>query len=229
MSASTQPLMHLRVTGGYLQVECAALDSATPSWHSFEFCGEPTIGGNASMSTLVQAIWWMPIQVVHDAAGAPGNVGTLRVIAPTGNIPYGVPVIPQAKVKNCSTVAQRSRSASNRRDDIQQHQVHRQPAAGRLGYGQLRQLALLTWPAPTPSSARPSSPPTRSRSNDKATGACFVPLVDAGTRAILAPTGTINYGTPVTPQARVKNFGTAVAATSPPSTPSARSTATARP
>ncbi|MBM3314109.1 hypothetical protein FJY70_05915, partial [candidate division WOR-3 bacterium] len=125
----------------------------------------------------------------------PGDVGTLRIIGPSGNIPYGVPVIPQAKVKNYSTVTQsfpvrfnigtfysRTRYVTN------------------LAAGDSATVSFDTWPANVAGShALKCSTQLYSdtvRSNDKATGACFVPLVDAGVRAILAPTGTIPYGTP---------------------------------
>ncbi|MBM3313419.1 hypothetical protein FJY70_02355, partial [candidate division WOR-3 bacterium] len=139
----------------------------------------------------------------------PGDVGTLRVIGPSGNVPYGVPVIPQAKVKNYSTVTQTFPVRFDIGTVYNSTKVVRDLAAGDSAT-----VSFDTWPANVGGahaikcSTRLSSDTVRS--NDKATGACFVPLVDAGVRAILAPTGTIPYGTPVQPQARVKNFGTAV-------------------
>jgi hypothetical protein len=140
----------------------------------------------------------------------PGDVGTTRIITPSGDIPYGVPVIPQAKVRNYSSVAQRF----SVRFDID------------TVYSSIRYVDNLlpddsvtvsfdTFPATAPGSHAVKCSTQLSSdtvpTNDKATDACFVSLVDAGTRAILAPTGTIPFGTPVTPQALVKNFGTAAA------------------
>jgi hypothetical protein len=47
--------------------------------------------------------------------------------------------------------------------------------------------------------------------NDKQTGSVTVQVRDAGPTVILAPTGTVDSGSAVTPQARVKNFGTVAA------------------
>ncbi|MBM3313310.1 hypothetical protein FJY70_01800, partial [candidate division WOR-3 bacterium] len=173
-----------------------------------EFYNDPVIGGCVYVNTFSNSGWMWRFKV-HEPMGSPGDVGTLRVIGPSGNIPYGVPVIPQAKVKNYSTVAQTFPVRFNIGTVYSNTQVVRDLAAGDSAT-----VNFASWAADV---AGPHATKCSTmlhydtlRSNDKATGNCFVPLVDAGVRAILAPTGTIPYGTPVQPQARVKNFGTAV-------------------
>lgn len=140
----------------------------------------------------------------------PGDVGAARIIAPSGDIPYGVPVVPQAKVSNYSTVVQ----TFTVRFDIDTIYNCTRYVHNLLPNDSVT-VSFDTFPATAPGSHAVKCSTQLSTdtvpSNDKATDACFVSLVDAGTRAILVPTGTIPYGTPVTPQARVKNFGTAAA------------------
>ena len=140
----------------------------------------------------------------------PGDVGTLRVIAPTGDIPYGVPVVPQAKVRNYSSVAQ-SFPVHFDIDTVYSSTVY----VDSLQPNDSVTVSFDTFPATAPGSHAVKCSTLLSsdtvRTNDKATDACFVSVVDVGTRAVLAPTGTIPYGTPVAPQARVKNFGAAAA------------------
>ncbi|MEO0072603.1 MAG: T9SS type A sorting domain-containing protein [candidate division WOR-3 bacterium] len=47
------------------------------------------------------------------------------------------------------------------------------------------------------------------RSNDSVVGQIFVRVRDVGVLEILAPTGQVNYGSYITPQARIKNYGNA--------------------
>ncbi|MBM3313736.1 hypothetical protein FJY70_03980, partial [candidate division WOR-3 bacterium] len=185
------------------QVQCAALDSAGRRVAFLGFYGNGrTVGGLTGRwcRQMVNAVRWVSMP-----PGRPGDVGCTRIIAPTGNVPYGSAVVPQAKVRNYSTVAQRFPV----RMDIGTV-YNNTKFIDSLLPGDSLTVSFDTWRVlHSGSFAIKCSTQLFSdtiQSNDKATGNCFVPLVDAGVRAILAPTGTIPYGTPVQPQARVKNF-----------------------
>jgi len=142
--------------------------------------------------------------------GVPGDVGCTRVIGPSDTIQYGDLVIPQAAVTNYSTVPQTFPVEF----DIGACYAGTVLVTD-LAPGDSATVSFDTWrvlnsgPFTIKCSTQLSSDSVRG--NDKATAACFVSLVDAGTRVILAPTGTIPYGVPVAPQALVKNSGTAAA------------------
>ncbi|MEO0079750.1 MAG: CARDB domain-containing protein, partial [candidate division WOR-3 bacterium] len=135
------------------------------------------------------------------------DVGTSRIIAPVETIPYGTPVTPQAVVKNFGTVPAGSFKV---RFEIGNVYTDSQTVSG-LGPGDSAIVNFASWPADT---AGPWATKCSTRllndpvpSNDRVVGSCFVMLTDVGPTRIVAPTGTIPYGTPVIPQAVVKNFG----------------------
>ncbi|MBM3322408.1 hypothetical protein FJY69_02880, partial [candidate division WOR-3 bacterium] len=137
----------------------------------------------------------------------PGDVGATRIIAPVDTILYGTVVTPRAVVRNFGPV--------NKpfwvRFDIGSVYNDTQYVAS-LAPGDSATVNFANWTATT-GGLLATKCSTRLRgdgnsSNDKASGSCFVRVVvDVGVTQILVPTGTVDSGTVVGPQAEVRNYG----------------------
>ncbi len=138
------------------------------------------------------------------------DVGCAAIVAPSGTIDSGTVVTPACTVANYGTgtasytVRMKIGAAYN-----QAATVTNQPAGART---------YVTFPAWTATSRGSFSVSCSTElagdgvaSNDKQTGTVTVVVRDIEVMAILAPTGTVDSGTVITPQATVRNNGTAAA------------------
>ncbi len=149
--------------------------------------------------------------LIDDVAGLgcrlPIDVGASEILAPTGNIPYGVPVTPQAKVKNYGSGNQTFPVEFKIGAVYADTQVVSNLASG--------DSAVVSFDPWTPTTTGNLS--TRAvtllgsdevRGNDTVTGSVFVYLVDVQPTVIVRPVGEVDSGTVIAPQVRVRNNGT---------------------
>ncbi|MEO0078692.1 MAG: M6 family metalloprotease domain-containing protein, partial [candidate division WOR-3 bacterium] len=138
------------------------------------------------------------------------DVGTTTVVAPAGTIDSGTTVTPSCTVYNYGTTTEsysvrcRVGSFYNQTASVTNH------APGVKLY--VTFPAYSTWPRGTFSvTCSTELGADATPSNDKATGSVTVRVLDAQALAITAPTGTVDSGSVVVPQASVRNNGTAAA------------------
>jgi M6 family metalloprotease-like protein len=142
---------------------------------------------------------------------APGvhDVGATRIITPSGALDSGAVVTPACSVYNYGTFAEtynvRMRVGSyNQTAQVTNHQPGTAAYVTFPNWTALPRGALAV-------TCSTEAPVDTGRANDRRTGTVTVNVEDAACTAILAPSGTIDSGTAVTPQARVKNLGTQAA------------------
>ena len=137
------------------------------------------------------------------------DVGCTRLLAPVGAVDSGASVVPACSVYNYGDVAEsyvaRMRiGVYDQTADVVNH------TAGSWLY-----VTFPDWTAGARGTYAVSCSTELAsdtiRGNDKRTGSVMVIVSDVACARILAPTDTVPYGTPVTPQARVKNLGSASA------------------
>ncbi|OYD13905.1 hypothetical protein CH330_09770, partial [candidate division WOR-3 bacterium JGI_Cruoil_03_51_56] len=135
------------------------------------------------------------------------DVGVTQILAPTGIVDSGAVITPQARVRNYgSTVVSfpvtfRIGAFYNNTQNV-----------NNLGAGDSTVVSFANWTASqvgthttrcTTALAGDQNP-----DNDTISGTVTVRVKDVGVTQILAPTGIVDSGAVITPQARVKNFGT---------------------
>jgi hypothetical protein len=135
------------------------------------------------------------------------NVGVTQITAPTGTVDSGTVVTPRARVKNFGT-GSASFPVTFR---IGTFYANTQNVTS-LNPGDSTLVSFANWAALQrgPHATRCSTALSGDivHSNDTLSGQVAVRVLDVAATRILAPTGTIDSGTVVTPQARVKNPGT---------------------
>jgi hypothetical protein len=135
------------------------------------------------------------------------NVGVTAILAPTGTVDSGATITPKARVKNYGTgsatfpVTMRIGTSYTNTKTVTN-----------LAAGDSVQVNFSNW------TARPRGllavrcstalSGDQNHTNDTLSGTVMVRVTDVGVTAIVAPAGTVDSGTVVTPQARVKNYGT---------------------
>jgi len=138
------------------------------------------------------------------------NVGVTAIVAPTGTIDSGTVVTPKARVKNYGTDAV-SFPVFFRIGSFYSNSQN----VTNLAAGDSVQVSFTDWTALQRGThaTRCSTALTNDqvRANDTLSGTVTVRVIDVGVTAIVAPTGTIDSGTTVTPKARVRNYGTGAA------------------
>jgi hypothetical protein len=138
------------------------------------------------------------------------NVGVTAIVAPTGTIDSGTTVTPQARVKNTGTASATFPVTFRVGSFYSNTQTVTSLAAG-----DSVQINFADWTALQRGThvTRCSTNLTgdQNRSNDTLSGSVTVRVSNVGVTAILAPPDTVDSGSTITPQARVKNYGTATA------------------
>jgi hypothetical protein len=137
------------------------------------------------------------------------DVGTTLILAPAGQVDSGTVVTPCAVVHNFGTRGEAFQVI------FKVDASYAEVVQGSLTPGQTDTLGFRDWVA-KPVGTHPTICYTtladdQDRSNDTAYGSVEVVLPerhDVGTTAILAPVGTLDSGTIVTPIAVIRNFGT---------------------
>jgi len=141
------------------------------------------------------------------------DVGVRAIIAPTGTVDSGSTITPQARVKNSGTVAATFPATFRIGTSYTNTQTVTNLAAGDSVL-----VSFSSWTAGQRGTFATRCSTSLSgdqyHPNDTLSGTVTVRVTDVGVRAIIAPTGTVDSGSTITPQARVKNYGT-VAATFP--------------
>ncbi|HTW92854.1 MAG TPA: CARDB domain-containing protein [bacterium] len=138
------------------------------------------------------------------------DVGVTALIAPTGTVDSGATVTPQARVKNFGTSAATFPATFRIGSSYTNTQT-----VSNLAAGDSVLVSFANWTAVQrgTSATRCTTALTgdQNHSNDALSGTVTVRVTDVGVTSIVAPTGTVDSGATITPQARVKNFGTASA------------------
>ncbi len=149
---------------------------------------------------------WMIDDVAGFGFRKPVDVAATQILAPTGTIPYGVPVVPRAVVWNYGSGTQ----SFDVKFDIGTVYTSTKPVTG-LAPNSYVEVEFDTW---TPLAAGTFATKCSTRlgideipDNDKVEGSVFVYLVDVQPTAIVQPVGTVDSGTVIAPQVRVKNNG----------------------
>jgi hypothetical protein len=136
----------------------------------------------------------------------PGDVGTTRIIAPSDSLNYGDMVVPQAMVVNYGTLPQTFAV----RLDVGTAYSNSQVVANLAG-GDSVLVNFAAWTVNAAGShAIKCSTQLSSdtvKSNDKATGSCFVRVFDVATTALVAPADTVDSTNVITPACSVFNYG----------------------
>ncbi|GEM_PF-449499 len=138
------------------------------------------------------------------------NVGVTAIVAPTGTIDSGTVITPQARVRNYGTDAATFPATFRIGSFYSDSQT-----VSNLGAGDSALVSFTNWNA-TQRGAHVTRCSTalandQNHANDTLSGLVTVRVTDVGVTAIIAPTDTVDSGTTITPQARVRNFGTAAA------------------
>jgi hypothetical protein len=138
------------------------------------------------------------------------NVGVTAIVAPTGTVDSGATVTPRARVKNYGTgtasfpVSFRIGSFYNNSQNV-----------SNLAPGDSALVSFTNWTALQRGThvtrCSTALAADQNHANDTLSGSVTVRVTNVGVTAIIAPTGTIDSGATVTPQARVKNHGTSAA------------------
>jgi hypothetical protein len=137
------------------------------------------------------------------------EVQTVNLVRPIGTIEQGTNITPQANVRNNGNTTQTFKA----RFEIQGGYVDSQTVT--LPSGQTLLVTFANWTAgplgnlPTKCTTRLNG--DKNAANDKVTGNIFVQYTDVQTIAILAPTGSVDSGQSIAPQASVHNNGNSTA------------------
>jgi hypothetical protein len=138
------------------------------------------------------------------------DVGVRTIVAPTGTIDSGMTITPQARVKNNGTAAATFPVTFRVGSFYSNTQTVTSLAAGDSVL-----VSFANWTATQRGTHATRCSTALSgdqvHSNDTLSGTVTVRVTNVGVTAIVAPTGTVDSGTTVTPQARVRNYGTSAA------------------
>ncbi len=138
------------------------------------------------------------------------NVGVTAIVAPADTVDSGSVITPRARVKNYGTGAA-TFPVSFRIDPFYTDSRN----VTNLAAGDSVLVSFNSWTALQrgPRATRCSTALTgdQNHANDALSGSVTVRVTNVGVTAIVAPSGTIDSGMTVTPQARVKNYGTGAA------------------
>jgi M6 family metalloprotease-like protein len=135
----------------------------------------------------------------------------VSIVAPTGSVDSGTVITPQASVRNNGTAA----ATFDVRMTIAGGYTNTQTVTA-LAAGATQTVSFSNWTASPPGGPYAVRCTTMLAndmvgSNNLATGQVSVSLIDAQALAILAPTGTVDSGAAIAPQATVRNNGTTAA------------------
>jgi len=135
------------------------------------------------------------------------NVGITAIVAPTGIVDSGTTIAPQAKVRNYGT----DPASFPAFFKIGSFYSNSQTVTN-LAAGDSTVVSFSNWTA-TQRGTHTTRCSTalagdQVHTNDTLSGTVKVRVTDVGVTAIVAPTGTVDSGTTVAPQARVRNYGT---------------------
>jgi hypothetical protein len=135
------------------------------------------------------------------------DVGCSVIVAPAGSIDSGAVVTPACSLYNYGTVAESGYTVRMKIGSISRSAV--------AGRHTVTAFLYVTFPRCTLTGRGAFSPKCwtelardRNRSNDTAVGQDTLVVRDVGATAIIAPTGTVDSGHVIVPQASVRNFGT---------------------
>jgi len=138
------------------------------------------------------------------------NVGVTAILAPSGTVDSGTVITPQARVKNYGTGAATFPVTFR----IGASYTDTKNVTG-LAAGESTLVSFTNWAAMPRGllATRCSTNLTgdQYRANDTLAGSVTVRVTNVGVTAIVAPSGTIDSGSVITPRARVRNYGTAAA------------------
>ncbi|MEO0078636.1 MAG: hypothetical protein ABIK86_06540, partial [candidate division WOR-3 bacterium] len=155
---------------------------------------------NPGNDRAVDSVRVMPVEV--------RDVGAVRVLAPAETTQFGIVVVPRAVFRNFGNVA----ASFPVMMAIDPGYLDMQQVAG-LQPGESTIVEFTPWtaepPGPLATAAFSDLPGDVNPGNDTAAGWVFVRVRDAAVRNIVAPRGTIDSGTNVTPSSTVANFGNA--------------------
>ncbi|MEN9979804.1 MAG: CARDB domain-containing protein [candidate division WOR-3 bacterium] len=149
---------------------------------------------------------WLIDNVAGIGCRKPVDVGATEILAPTGSIPYGVAVTPQAKVWNFGSGTQ-SFPVEFRIGSVYADTQ----AVSSLAPGESAIVSFTPW-TPTAKGSYATSATTLLSSdevpdNNTVTGSVDVYLVDVQPTAIVRPVGEVDSGAVIAPQVRVRNNG----------------------
>jgi len=153
----------------------------------------------------VEYYGWLIDNVAGIGCRKPVDVGATEILSPTGSIPYGVPVTPQAKVWNFGAGQQTFPVAFT----IGTVYVDTQFVT--LSPGESAVVSFANW---TPMAKGTYA--TRAKTllvgdevpdNDEVVGSVDVYLVDVQPTAIIRPVGEVDSGAVISPQVKVRNNG----------------------
>jgi hypothetical protein len=135
------------------------------------------------------------------------DVGVTQILAPTGTIDSGTVVTPQARVKNYGT------TAASFPVIFQIGSFYTDTAnVTNLAAGDSTVASFTSWNALQPgthtTNCTTALASDQNTNNDAMSGSVTVSVFDVGVTQIIAPTGTVDSGFAVTPQARVRNYST---------------------
>jgi hypothetical protein len=138
------------------------------------------------------------------------DVGVTQITAPTGTVDSGTTITPKARVKNFGS----SNATFPVTFKIGSFYTNTQTVTNLAG-GDSVLVSFTSWTA-TQRGTHATRCSTalsgdQNHTNDTLPGSVTVRVTNVGVTTIVAPTDTIDSGTAVTPQARVKNLGTAAA------------------
>ena len=142
--------------------------------------------------------------------GIARDVGVQRIVAPTGTVDSGTMTTPQARVKNFGTAA----ASFPVTFTIGTFYTNSQNVTDLApGDSVTVNFANWIWTQPGTFATRCSTALAGDLvpGNDTLSGTVTVRVRNVGVTQILAPTGTVDSGVAVTPQARVRNYGSAAA------------------
>jgi hypothetical protein len=138
------------------------------------------------------------------------DVGVTQIVAPAGTVDSGATITPQTRVKNYGT-SNASFPVTFRIGSFYDNSQ----TVSNLAPGDSVLVSFTTWTALQRGThvTRCTTALTgdQNHTNDALSGSVAVRVTDVGVTAIVAPTGTVDSGTVVTPKARVKNYGTGAA------------------
>jgi hypothetical protein len=138
------------------------------------------------------------------------NVGVTAIVAPTGTIDSGTMTTPRARVKNFGSAA----ASFPVTFSIGSFYTNTQNVTS-LNPGDSVTLNFANWTATQPGTfgtrCTAALAGDQVPGNNLQTGTVTVRVLNVGALRIVAPTGTIDSGVAVTPQARVRNYGSAAA------------------
>jgi len=142
--------------------------------------------------------------------GLSGDVGVTRILAPTGTVDSGTMTTPRARVKNFGTSAASfpvTFTIGTFYTDTQNVTDLAPDDSVTVNFANW----VSTQPGTFATRCSTALPGDQDHTNDTLSGAVTVRVLDVGVTRILAPTGTVDSGVAITPQARVRNYGSGAA------------------